>query len=139
MNAYFDTSVIASAYCDEPDSAKAQKALQDFYPVISSLTRIEFSSAVSKKYRMQTYTKQEACRVISQFHLHINQSYFKMTPVKEVHYEQADEWMSSLQTGLRTIDALHLAIAHANQLTLITADVVLGKAARTFGVSVKVI
>jgi predicted nucleic acid-binding protein len=46
-----------------------------------------------------------------------------------MHYSKAREYVARLDTSLRTFDALHLAIAHANKCTLVTADKQLATAA----------
>ncbi len=137
MKAYIDTSVLTGAYCDEPGSTRSQSTLQHFEPVISSLTRLEFSSSVAKKLRMKTFSKTEATLIVSQFHSHLREGIFELTPIRESHYALANEWVDSFVTGLRTLDALHLALAYANQLTLITADTALTKFAKKLGIAVK--
>ena len=137
MNAYFDTSVLTGVYCAEPASERWQERLQQCEPVISRLTCLEFSSAVAKKLRMKTFTKTEATKVIAQFHSHLKQNLFEIMPVQDVHFALANDWIGSFITGLRTLDALHLAMAHANQLLLVTADGMLAKAAKKLGLAVE--
>lgn len=67
MRRYIDTSVLTAVYTSEQASLKAQKALQQCEPVISSLTRLEFASAVSKKHRMGSFSKEEAQGVLQLF------------------------------------------------------------------------
>lgn len=137
MKAYIDTSVLTGAYCEESGSDGAQRALQNCEPMISSLTRLEFSSAVAKKVRTGTLTKAEATDIVSQFHSHIRDGVFELVAVRETHYALANEWIDSFTTGLRALDALHLALAHSSQAKLLTSDSDLAKAARTLRVSVK--
>jgi predicted nucleic acid-binding protein len=44
--------------------------------------------------------------------------------------------MARIDTALRTLDALHLAVAHRHDLVLVTADRGLVDAGRAFGVGV---
>lgn len=136
MRRYIDTSVLTTVYCDEPQALQAQKILQSGEPAISSLTKLEFSSSVAKKLRMKTFTRTEAARVISQFHEHIRAGVFAMQSVHESHYALANEWVDTFSTGLRTVDALHLAIAASEGLPLATADTVMAKSARSLGLKV---
>lgn len=129
-------SILTSVYCDEPAAARAQRLLQACEPVISSLTRLEFSSDVAKKLRMKTFTHTEAVRLISRFHEHIRSGIFVMTVIGEPHYAMANDWVDSFATGLRTMDALHLAVAASEDLLLATADAVLARSARSLGLKV---
>ncbi|MCK4627270.1 MAG: type II toxin-antitoxin system VapC family toxin, partial [Phycisphaerae bacterium] len=85
MKAYIDTSVLTGVYCAEPGSARSQKALQRYTPVISRLTCLEFSSSVARKFRMKTFSKTEAVRVIHQFHSHLQQNIFELKAVRDMH------------------------------------------------------
>ncbi len=136
MRRYIDTSILTTVYCDEPQALRAQKLLQAGEPVISSLARLEFSSAVAKKLRMKTFTRTEAARIVSQFHEHIRAGIFAMQAVQESHYVLANEWVDTFSTGLRTMDALHLAIAASEGLPLATADDVMARSARSLGLKV---
>jgi len=137
LRAYIDTSILTGAYCVEPNSGRAQRALQNCEPVISSLTRLEFSSSVAKKLRTKTYKPAEASLIISEFHSHIRAGIFEVAELAGPQYALANEWLDSFVTSLRTLDALHLAVAYSNRLKLVTSDVILAKAAKTLGVDVK--
>lgn len=139
MRAYVDTSVLTAAYCPEPTSKRAQNALQGCEPCISSLTRLEFSSAVAKKLRARTITRPEAVRIIAEFQAHIRHGVFELLPLREAHYALASDWMDSFVTALRTLDVLHLSLAHAGDLLLITADRTLAKAGKQLGAKVSML
>jgi predicted nucleic acid-binding protein len=130
LKAYIDTSVLARAYCAEPGSRRAQKTLQDCEPAISSLTRLEFSSAVAKKVRAGEFTTAEATGIVSEFHAHIRDGVFELLPMFESHYALANEWVDSFTTALRALDALHMALTHSSGAMLITADNAQAKAAK---------
>ncbi len=136
MKAYIDTSVLTGVYCQEPGSKRAQRTLQECEPSISGLVRLEFSSAVAKKVRAGTLTRIEATRIIAQFQTHIRDGVFELLPTHESHYALANGWMDSCVTALRTLDALHLALAHTNGLPLITADKALAKAGKQLGAKI---
>lgn len=136
MKAYIDTSILTGVYCGEPASNRAQKVLRDYEPVVSSLTRLEFSSSVSKKLRVGDLAQVEATRIISFFHEHLRERMFALVAIRESHYALANEWLDSLSTPLRTMDALHLAVAAANDLPVVTADSTMAKAGRALGLEV---
>ncbi|TSA09638.1 MAG: PIN domain-containing protein [Deltaproteobacteria bacterium] len=55
--------------------------------------------------------------------------------VEPLHYRLARDWMGQFNTSLRTLDALHLAVASSEGLTLVTADEGLAKAAKALAVN----
>jgi len=137
LRAYIDTSVLTSAYCDEPNSRKAQRTLQKCIPVISRLTRLEFSSSVAKKLRGKTLGKSQATAIIGMFHEHIRSGVFEVQRITDDHYDLASEWLGLLTTSMRSLDSLHLAVAHSLQVPLITADVALARSARKLNIPVE--
>lgn len=134
-----DTSVLTGAYCHESGSKRAQRVLQDHEPAISSLTRLEFSSSIAKKVRAGTLGRDEATRIIAEFQMHIRDDVFELLAIQEAHYALANDWMDACVTALRTLDALHLALAHSHGLTLITADKALARAGEQLGAKVKML
>jgi uncharacterized protein len=53
--------------------------------------------------------------------------------VEQHHYRLARDWIGLFKTGLKTLDALHLAIASAEELTLVTAYKGLSESAKALG------
>jgi hypothetical protein len=137
---YLDTSVIAAYYCPEPNSGIVEKIiLQLKQPAISDLTELELASAVSRKIREKNLSREDAVKIISLFQSHVAQGMFQKISVQPEHYQIAASWITRFTTALRTLDALHLAVAGTHNATALTADVQLVKAARHFGVSVKLL
>jgi predicted nucleic acid-binding protein len=138
--AYLDTSVLAAYYCPERLSGKVQKALAGIQdPAISPLVELELHSAAAQKVRTRELAGAAARRVISQFQLHLAEGHYREVPTGAREYELAREWIAGFSAPLRTLDALHLAAAFANELTLLTADRSLARSARHFGVKVELI
>ena len=134
---YLDTSVLAAYYYPEQNSAKIEKVIRSFScPVISHLVETELYSAVARKVRMEEISRQSANVIISQFNLHLEKRYFRLLPVRVQHYHIAREWIGRFDTALRTLDALHLAVSYSENMTLVSADIHLCKAAEYFGVQV---
>jgi uncharacterized protein len=50
------------------------------------------------------------------------------------HFSQAEKWISSRKTGLRTLDALHLACAWSFEAEMITGDKILHQSAKALGI-----
>jgi predicted nucleic acid-binding protein len=70
---YIDTSVLVAYYCPEALSEKAEKFLIRYLrPAISSLTEVEFFSAVSGKVRKKEINLKDAGRVTARFLAHMD-------------------------------------------------------------------
>ena len=62
-----------------------------------------------------------------------------MAVLADAHYVQARRWIESLAAPLRTLDALHLAVAHGHSIPLLTADRQLARAARKLAVRIRLL
>src|SRR6266516_2554056 len=101
-SAYVDTSILGAYYCPEPLSAAAEKALRQFKtPVISVLSEVEFCTLFSN---------------------HVAEGFYRRISLNTEHFIKARLLVASMDSSLRTLDALHLAAALAEGLTLVTAD-----------------
>ncbi len=120
---YIDTSVLAAYYCPEILSEKAQAFLSaQVRPAISNLTDVELFSAISKKVRMGELTHADGNRILSKFQSHMTADLFQVIPIEIQHWRIARGWLALFNTPLRTLGALHLAVASNEQLTLFTSD-----------------
>lgn len=128
---YVDTSVLVGYYCPEPISEKVERFLMaQKRPAISLLTEIELFSALSKKIRGKEMNRRDASKVSARFLTHLNNDYYTNIPVETHHYRLARDWIGLFNTDLKSLDALHLAISSAENLTLVTVDKSLFKSAR---------
>ena len=133
---YLDTSVLVAYYCPEQISRKVEKIiLRTQQPAISYLTAVELVSALSRKIRDKTLTAADGNKIINRFHTQIEQGLLLWIPIEFQHYQIAKGWIAQFTTPLRTLDALHLAVASRQGLTLLTADVQLAESAKLLGVS----
>lgn len=140
MTTYVDTSVLAAYYCPEPISTLAEQALRNApAPVISELTLVELTSAVSRKIREKTLSRQDGARVLAQFEAHVDNGYYLVLPVRTQDYRVARSWLAQLHGALRTLDALHLAVAEAAEASTLTADRRLAAEAQAIGLPVKLV
>jgi uncharacterized protein len=131
---YIDTSVLAAYYCPEPLSEKADEFLTSYvHPCISGLTEVELFSTVSRKVREGGMSRKDAGRIMARFIAHVDKNFYDYLTVEQHHYRLARDWIGLFKTGLKTLDALHLAIASAEGLTLVTADEGLMKSAKALG------
>jgi len=128
---YVDTSVLVGYYCPEPISEKVERFLMaQKRPAISLLTEVELFSALSKKIRGKEMNRRDASKVSARFLTHLDNDYYTNIPVETHHYRLARDWIGLFNTDLKSLDALHLAISSAENLTLVTVDKSLFKSAR---------
>jgi uncharacterized protein len=140
VTTYIDTSVLAAYYCPEPISPLAERALRGLSsPLISELTGVELASAVSRKIRDKTLSREEGSRILTQFESHLEEGYYLVLPVRTVDYRVAKSWLTQLHGTLRTLDALHLAVAEAAKASTLTADRRLATEAEALGLPVKLL
>ncbi len=135
--AYFDTSVLVKRYVKEQGSAAARRLLQRYRFLSSALAPVEVLSVLSRRRTLGELTQRDFVAIRSR--LRKDRSYWELVEVGEIVLNQAEELIK--KTGLKTLDALHLASAltfqAASGLTIpfITADVRQRKAAETLGLN----
>lgn len=134
---YLDTSIIAPLYWTEALSDTVEQLLLNETELgLSQLVEVELVSALSRRVRMQEISQQDAIAIIERFQADLDSGFYTQITVETVHYNLAREWISRFNTPLRTLDALHLAIAFHNNIRLVTADEALATSAEILGVEV---
>ncbi len=137
---YIDTSVLAAYYCEEKLSYQAEKIMQtNSQPVISDLTEIELYSAIAKKVRRKEITKKSAKDIFQLFSQHVKDGHYKNISLIPRHFICARMWLAELSTTLRSLDSLHLAVAHIEKLRLMTSDLGLADSAKHFNIQYKLL
>ena len=136
-----DTSVLVALYLPEEKSRRVEKKAtgKNRELAISSLAEVEFVSAISRQVRMKSIQRDQGHFLVSQFHLHLSEHVYSTFPLTRQEFETARDWIFTFDTSLRTLDALHLAVAHSNRLTLLTDDAAFAKSARQLGVPVETV
>ena len=131
---YVDTSVLVAYYCPEPLSEKAEAFLLGHgQPIISVLTEVELCSAVARKVRERLMSKPEATKITGKFVSHLETDMYGRLPVEPHHYRLARDWIALFKCNLKTLDALHLAVASSEGLPIVTADQALTDSAKGLG------
>lgn len=132
---YIDTSVLVAYYCPEDMSSQVEDILLNIdKPAISQLTEVELTSALAIKIRERTLTQEDGNEILSQFQTHIGQNSYIHLPIQPRHYSTARDWISQFNTPLRTLDALHLAIAARSNIPILTADIKFANSASILGI-----
>lgn len=138
MISYLDTSILVAYYCPEPLSDRAERVILGLQePAVSVLSEVELVSAIARKVREKGLSRENANRILKEFQFHLSQSFYRRIPILQEHFHTAFGWLSQFRVPLRTLDALHLAIAATNSQELITADRLLSRSARKLGVPFK--
>ncbi len=128
--AYLDTSVLGSYYCPESLSAPVSKALLSLgRALISPLVVLEFTSLVSLKVRTGELSPTDGGLILKRFQHHLNGNLYQMAEIGQREFSTARRWIARLDTNLRTLDALHLAVAVASHEKMWTTDRPLAKSA----------
>ena len=135
---YLDTSFIAPYYLNEATSSAVSEALQRFNPgqlVLSSWTRTEFASLLARLVRMNELPHPLALEVMRTFEEDMRVSFAVAEPVKTDFAEASRLLLQDPSLGLRSPDALHLAVAANRSLTVYTLDKTFVRAASALGYS----
>ena len=136
---YVDTSLLIALHVTERDSEVALAWFQrraDETFLYSDWTELEVSSALSRKLRSGTMTfaqRQGAEQALQRTKL----DSFRQVAVEPEHFKSAERMVRHHETGLRSGDALHLAIAEAHGAAIATLDQTFASAAIRLGVAVE--
>jgi predicted nucleic acid-binding protein len=76
---------------------------------------------------MNEIARREAQQIVKQFQEHLQTGFFRQITPDFQHYRQAQQRLAQFNTPLRTLDALHLALAHSQMARLVTADIRLAR------------
>ena len=137
---YVDTSLLAAYYCPESLSEKAEIFLTTHSPLsISTLTELEMFSAVSRKVRGKELNRAAASRILAKFLSHLEGRFYTCLSVETQHVRLARDWIGQFTTSLKSLDALHLAVASLEGLTVVTADRNLADSAKILAIDVMLI
>lgn len=134
MSVYLDTSVLTPYYVKEAGTKRTQRFLIAHpQPAVSWLTEVELFSSVARKVREDTLSEADARKVLLMFRSQLAGGYFRRLAIQAQHYQLASDWIETFKSPLRTLDALHLAVAATENLPLATSDKALAQAAKRLG------
>jgi uncharacterized protein len=136
---YLDTSALAKWYLHEPFSEEFEAFIQDqSTAAISRLTVVELRCLLARRRRAREITKTIESRVYASFERDVGAGYLQVYPVTDEHLIAALGLIAQLRRHpLRTLDAVHLAIAKGIQCRrMATADKTMAEAAKAAGLGV---
>jgi uncharacterized protein len=130
---YFDTSVIVSLFVNDAHSARTGAFIRAAapLPVVSDFAAAEFSSALGLRVRSDRLTLDEARLSLAEFDAWRDSTARIETTTGDIAL--AATWLRRLDLGLRTPDALNLALARRSGAALVTFDVRMADAATRLG------
>jgi hypothetical protein len=136
---YLDTSALAKWYLNEPFSEEFEAFIQEQpTAAISRLTVVEFRCLLARRRRAREITRTIESRVYASFEKDVGAGFLQVHPVSDEHLIAALGLIARLgRYPLRTLDALHLAIARGIQCRqLATADKSMANAGKAAGLGV---
>ena len=136
---YADTSALAKWYLNEPRSEDFEDFIgQQRSVAISRLVVVEFHCLLARRRRAGEFSSRIQGQIVERFHDHIGQGFLYVHPLEDGHAVSAVELLARLpQHPLRTLDALHLAIARDLRVDILaTADRIMAGAAHALGFEV---
>lgn len=137
MIVYPDTSLLVPLFMEEPGTPRAEAWLNNHSAGqigSSAWTNIEFMSAIGMRCRRGDLSPDAHKAAIFKWRQLENS--FESVPIPAIAFHDASLWLAQSALGLRSGDALHLAIAKAAGATVWTLDNVMFRAGQTLGLSV---
>jgi len=111
--AYVDTSVLLKRYLDEPGTREARRILRRYRVVVSAIAPVEAISAVRRRRAMGDVADDDLRAILSR--LAEDRSYWEFVDLTAQVLDRAEQVIQ--RTGVRTLDAVHLASALTIQTT----------------------
>lgn len=133
---YLDSSVLVALFTPDPFRDRANAFIRAEAPILftAGFALVEFSSAISRLFRMKLFTSADTQAVFTNF---------DDWSAREVHLValdpsdlvSANASVRQLKLGLRAPDAIHLAIAQRLGLELATFDEQMTSAAKALRIT----
>jgi hypothetical protein len=139
MGPYLDTSALAKWYLNEPRSEEfAAFIQQQTGAAISHLTRVEMRCLLARRRRNAEISRVIESRSLAALQKDIGAGFLELIPVADAQLQGALGLIEALpRHPLRTLDAVHLAIARSAECAqLATADKTMADAASALGFEV---
>ena len=132
---YLDASVLAALFVSEAASTEARRMLGLVEPLTSRLSMAEVSSAIARRARMGEIAIDDASARFQAFDEWIHEKMVLIELLPD-DFAVATQYVRRMTLGLRTPDALHIAMAKRVGAGLLTFDARMAQAARALGLEV---
>lgn len=103
---------------------------------ISDLTVAEFCVSLARRVKLGTLSNTEESKVLVIFGEHMAEGALHRIVLGREHYELAGQLAAASSVVVRTLDALHLAVASSINATIATFDIRMAQAARSLDLEV---
>jgi hypothetical protein len=137
---YVDTSALAKWYLNEPQSERFEAFISDQPDAaICRLTVVEFRCLLARRRRAGDITAAHEARIGDAFAADLASGALAVHPVEDSDFGAAVILIGDLRRQpLRTLDAIHLAVARRLDVKLVaTADRVMTAACKALGIDVE--
>ncbi len=134
MSVYVDTSALAKWYVRETHSDEFEAFINKIgQGMIARLAVVEFRCMLARRRRAALIGRSVETAAFRAFERDAKDGYWRIEPVNDAHMLGALDVLEKMQAiPLRTLDALHLAVALATGAERIaTADKIMAQAARS--------
>jgi predicted nucleic acid-binding protein len=137
---YLDTSLLVAYYVPEALSALVQRRLlMPVFKTVSELAQTEFVAALALRQRIGDLSLADVQQVATLFARHIHEHRYRSLHLNTAVYQLARDYVARFDLPLKAPDALHLAAATLEELTLVTADRQLARNAELLGVGAELL
>lgn len=137
---YLDASVVLAYYLDESYSQRAQQIYRQRTGLVcSDLAELEVYSGLSRLVRTGSLALGAARQAGDLFEEHLGAGLYTRLHLQADHYRWAQAVIARFDLPLKAPDALHLAAAQRDGLTIVTADRQMARNAEALGVTVDLI
>jgi predicted nucleic acid-binding protein len=134
---FLDTSVVVAYYLPETYSDQAQACyLSNPQLAISSFVAVETLSVISRLVRTRSLPRETAEETAKLFNKHWDSGFYIRLDLGSLHFQLARQWIGRFDLPLKGPDALHLAVASIEKMTLATADRQLARNAQALDIAV---
>lgn len=130
-----DASVLVPLFVQEPRTNDAAKLIQTDTPATTPLTIAEASCAFSRRYQAKELNETQTLETFDALDI-FSQTHMASSTIELEDYETATQLVRRIDLGLRTADALHIAVAMRLGATLATFARKMADAARSLGIDV---
>ena len=134
MTVYLDASVLVALFTNDPLTARAEKFLRanPLVLIVSDFAAAEFSSVIARHVRTKDIIKEDARTVFANFDTWTART-TQRACISATDIITAEILLRRLDLGLRTPDAINIAMAQRMGATLVTFDKKMAAAARSIG------
>lgn len=135
MRLYLDASVLIPLFIEEAGTARAEQAIAGREIVVSDFAAAEFSSGVARRARQGEIDTAQSAALFAAFDTWVVQAAWHETTTA-ADLAAAMVYVRQVELGLRTPDAINIAIARRCDAEIISFDSRMAAAATLLGMAV---